>query len=173
MSNYLIGVSGGIACYKTLTLCRLLIKAGHDVRVVMTENACKFVTPLAFQTITRNRAYVGEFDAGLEPSVIEHIDLAGWADEFIIAPATANTIAKIAYGLADNLLTSTVLPYTKSIIIAPAMNVDMYENPVTQQNIKKLEAMGHRIMEPGTGEMACDAEGKGRMTEPEDIFRYL
>jgi len=173
MSKYLIGVSGGIACYKTLTLCRLLMKAGHDVRVVMTDNACQFVTPLAFETITRNRAYVGEFDAGLDPAIIEHIDLAGWADEFIIAPATANTIAKIAHGIADNLLTSTVLPYTKSIIFAPAMNVDMYANKLTQANLKKLEKLGHRIIEPGVGEMACDAEGKGRMAEPEEIFQYL
>ncbi|PLX66471.1 MAG: bifunctional phosphopantothenoylcysteine decarboxylase/phosphopantothenate--cysteine ligase CoaBC [Denitrovibrio sp.] len=173
MSNYLIGVSGGIACYKTLTLCRLLMKAGHDVRVVMTENACKFVTPLAFETITRNRAYVGEFDAGLDPATIEHIDLAGWADEFVIAPATANTIAKIAHGIADNLLTSTILPYKKRLLIAPAMNVDMYANPITQENLKKVEAMGHMIIDPGTGEMACDAEGKGRMAEPEDIFQIL
>jgi len=173
MANYLIGVTGGIACYKTLNLCRLLMKSGHDVRIVMTDNACKFVTPLTFETITRNRAYVGEFDAGLAPDVIEHIDLAGWADEFVIAPATANTIAKIAHGIADNLLTSTVLVYKKPIIFAPSMNVDMYANKVTQENLNKLLALGHLIIEPGVGEMACQASGKGRMCEPEDIFEYL
>lgn len=173
MSNYLIGVTGGIACYKTITLCRLLMKAGHSVRVIMTDNACRFVTPLTFETITRHRAYVGEFDAGLSPDMIEHIDLAGWADEFVIAPATANTLAKAAHGIADDLLTSTILPYTKPIIFAPSMNVDMYANTATQENIQKLESMGHRFIEPGTGEMACDASGKGRMAEPEAIFEYL
>jgi len=173
MSNYLIGVTGGIACYKTITLCRLLIKSGHNVRVIMTENACKFVTPLTFESITRNRAYVGEFDGGLDPDIIEHIELAGWADEFIIAPATANTIAKAAHGIADNLLTSTITVYSRPIYIAPAMNVDMYANPVTQANIEKLRQYGHRIIEPAEGEMACNASGKGRMCEPEDIFKIL
>ncbi len=162
MANYLIGVTGGIACYKTITLCRLLMKSGHDVRVIMTDNACRFVTPLTFETITRNRAYVGEFDAGLAPDIIEHIDLANWADEFVIAPATANTIAKIAHGIADNLLTSTVLVYRKPIVFSPAMNVDMYANRATQANLKILEDMGgHKIIEPGIGEMACQAEGRG------------
>ncbi|PLX69950.1 MAG: bifunctional phosphopantothenoylcysteine decarboxylase/phosphopantothenate--cysteine ligase CoaBC [Denitrovibrio sp.] len=173
MPNYLIGVTGGIACYKTITLCRLLMKAGHDVRVIMTDNACKFVTPLTFETITRNRAYVDEFDAGLAPDIIEHIDLANWADEFVIAPATANSMAKIANGIADNLLTSTVLVYKKPIVFSPAMNVDMYANVATQTNLKRLAEMGHQIIEPGVGEMACQAEGKGRMAEPEEIFQML
>jgi len=173
MSNYLVGVSGGIACYKTITLCRLLMKAGHDVRVIMTDNACKFITPLTFETITRHRAYVGEFDAGIDPAIIEHIDLAGWADEFIIAPATANTMAKIAYGIADNLLTSTALVYKKPIIFAPAMNVDMFADITTQENMQKLVKNGNRIIDPGVGEMACQAEGKGRMAEPEEIIDYL
>lgn len=173
MSNYLIGVTGGIACYKTITLCRLLMKAGHDVRVIMTDNACSFVTPLAFETITRNRAYVNEFQPGVDVGMIEHIDLAGWADEFVIAPATANTIAKAAYGIADSLLTSTMLAYQKPIVFAPAMNVDMYADVTTQENLAKLESRGHRIIEPGTGEMACKADGKGRMSEPEEIFEFL
>lgn len=168
-----MGVTGGIACYKSVHLCRLLIKAGHDVKVVMTPAACSFVTPLTFQSITRNRVYINEFDAGTEPEIIEHIELAGWADVFIIAPATANTIAKIAAGIADNLLTSTVLPYKKPLFIAPAMNVDMYANPVTQRNLKTVSELGHIIIEPGTGEMACKAEGKGRMAEPEEIFEAV
>jgi len=173
MSNILVGVTGGIACYKTITLCRLLMKEGHEVKVIMTDNACKFVTPLTFETITRNRAYIGEFDAGLDPDMIEHIDLAQWADEFIIAPATANTIAKIAYGIADNLITSTVLVYDKPIRIAPAMNVNMLANKVTQRNLKIIEELGHDIIEPGVGEMACQAEGKGRMSEPEEIIAHV
>lgn len=166
-------MTGGIACYKTITLCRLLMKAGHDVRVIMTDNACKFVTPLTFETITRNRAYVGEFDPGLDPGMIEHIDLAGWADEFLIVPATANTMAKAAHGIADNLLTSTILVYQRPIIFAPSMNVDMYADVTTQENMEKLRRMGHMFIDPGTGLMACQAEGKGRMAEPEEIFEYL
>ena len=173
MSKFLIGVAGGIACYKTITLCRLLMKAGHDVRVIMTDNACKFITPLTFETITRNRAYTGEFDPGIAPDMIEHIDLAGWADEFVIAPATANVMAKIAHGIADNLLTSTALVYQRPIIFSPSMNVDMYADATTQENLQKLEKLGNRIIEPGVGEMACKAEGKGRMAEPEEIFEYL
>ncbi len=169
-NNVLVGVTGGIACYKAVHLCRLLIKAGYSVKVVMTPAACSFVTPLTFQAITRNRVYVNEFEAGAEPEIIEHIELAGWADEFIIAPATANTIAKIANGISDNLLTSTVLPYKKPIYIAPAMNVDMYANKATQDNLSRLSELGHNIIDPGTGEMACKAEGKGRMAEPEEIF---
>lgn len=168
-----MGVTGGIACYKSVHLCRLLIKMGHDVRVVMTPSACSFVTPLTFQSITRNRVYTNEFEAGTDPQIIEHIELANWADYFIIAPATANTIAKIAAGIADNLLTSTVLPYKKPIYIAPAMNVDMYSNAVTQRNLKTAAELGHIIIDPGTGKMACKAEGKGRMAEPEEIIEAV
>lgn len=172
-NNVLIGVTGGIACYKSVHLCRLLIKTGYNVKVIMTPAACAFVTPLTFQAITRNRVYTEEFAPGQEPEVIEHIDLAGWADEFIIAPASADTIAKLACGIADNLLTSTVLAYKKSIHIAPSMNVDMLANKVTQRNIKTLEEMGHDIIDPASGEMACKAEGKGRLPEPEEIFDHV
>lgn len=172
-NNVLVGVTGGIACYKTVHLCRLLIKAGYSVKVIMTPAACAFVTPLTFQAITRNRVYTEEFTPGSEPDVIEHIDLAGWADEFIIAPASADTIAKMACGIADNLLTSTVLAYKKSIHIAPSMNVDMLANRVTQRNIAALAALGHDIIDPGVGEMACKAEGKGRLPEPEEIFDHV
>jgi phosphopantothenoylcysteine decarboxylase/phosphopantothenate--cysteine ligase len=173
MSNYLIGVAGGIACYKTVTLCRLLMKSGHDVRVIMTDNACRFVTPLTFEAITRNRVYTSEFEAGLDAGMIEHIDLAGWADEFIIAPATANTVAKAACGIADNLLLSTILVYQKPVIFVPSMNVDMFADVTTQNNLKTLAERGHVIMEPASGEMACKAEGKGRMPEPEEIFSFV
>ena len=173
MSNYLIGVTGGIACYKTITLCRLLMKEGHDVKVIMTDNACKFITPLTFETITRNRAYVGEFDPGMDPGMIEHIDLAGWADEFLIVPATANCMAKIAHGIADDLLTSTALVYKEPIIFAPSMNVDMLADITTQKNMQTLIDNGNEIIECGEGEMACKAEGKGRVAEPEEIMEYL
>ncbi|MCD8552914.1 bifunctional phosphopantothenoylcysteine decarboxylase/phosphopantothenate--cysteine ligase CoaBC [Seleniivibrio sp.] len=169
----LLGVTGGIACYKSVHLCRLMVKAGYEVKVIMTEAACRFVTPLTFQAITGNRVYTGEFEAGVEPEIIEHVWLAGWADEFIIAPATANIIAKIAHGMADDLLTSTVLPYKKPIRIAPSMNVDMYANPVTQKNLALLASLGHDLIDPNTGEMACRTEGKGRMAEPEEIFDYV
>jgi phosphopantothenoylcysteine decarboxylase/phosphopantothenate--cysteine ligase len=169
----LLGVTGGIACYKSVHLCRLMVKAGHEVRVIMTPAACSFVTPLTFQAITGNRVYTNEFEAGIEPEMIEHVHLAGWADDFIIAPATANIIAKIAHGIADDLLTSTVLPYKKPIRIAPSMNVDMYANPVTQKNLAILASLGHDLIDPNTGEMACRTEGKGRMAEPEEIFDYV
>ncbi|WP_303851448.1 bifunctional phosphopantothenoylcysteine decarboxylase/phosphopantothenate--cysteine ligase CoaBC [Seleniivibrio woodruffii] len=169
----LLGVTGGIACYKSVHLCRLMVKAGYEVKVIMTPAACSFVTPLTFQAITGNRIYINEFDAGVEPDIIEHVWLAGWADEFIIAPATANIIAKIAHGIADDLLTSTVLPYKKPIFIAPSMNVDMYANPVTQKNLALLSSFGHDLIDPNTGEMACRTEGKGRMAEPEEIFDYV
>lgn len=169
----LLGVTGGIACYKSVHLCRLMVKAGYEVKVIMTTAACSFVTPLTFQAITGNRIYINEFEAGTEPDIIEHVWLAGWADEFIIAPATANIIAKIAHGIADDLLTSTVLPYKKPIKIAPSMNVDMYANPVTQKNLALLASLGHDLIDPNTGEMACRTEGKGRMAEPEEIFEYV
>ncbi|WP_022850008.1 bifunctional phosphopantothenoylcysteine decarboxylase/phosphopantothenate--cysteine ligase CoaBC [Limisalsivibrio acetivorans] len=170
MSNVLIGVSGGIACYKIPTLCRLFKRAGWNVKVIMTDNAARFITPLTFESVTGTRCYVGEFDPGLDPELIEHIDLAEWADLFIIAPATANTIAKITGGIADNLLTSTVLVYRRPLFVVPAMNTNMLENPMTQENLSKLERLGHTVMEPDSGELACGTTGKGRMPDPDVIF---
>jgi len=173
MTNILIGVTGGIACYKSVILCRLFIKAGCKVKVILTDNAAKFVTPLTFEAVTGSRVYTDEFSPGNDPDIIEHIELAEWADEFILAPASANTIAKMAGGIADNLLTSTLLVYQKPVIIAPAMNTNMYENPLTQENMTKLSRLGHRIIEPDSGGLACRVEGKGRMKEPEDIFEEV
>lgn len=170
MNNVLIGITGGIAAYKSAALCRLFVKNGYSVKVIMTDNACAFITPLTFEALTGNRAYTGEFDPGLEPGNIEHIDLAEWADIFVIAPATANSIAKIAHGIADNLLTSTVLVYKKPIYICPAMNTNMLENPATQANIKTVENIGHNIIEPAVGELACGISGRGRVPEPEEIY---
>jgi phosphopantothenoylcysteine decarboxylase/phosphopantothenate--cysteine ligase len=173
MSNVLIGVSGGIACYKIPSLCRLFKKEGHNVKVILTENASRFVTPLTFESVTGNRAYTGEFDPGLDPDIIEHIDLAGWADKFIIAPATANLVAKAACGIADNLLTSTLLVYDKPVYFVPAMNTNMFNHPATQANLQTLAGRGHIVIEPDSGELACGTTGKGRMKEPEELFRLI
>lgn len=173
MSNILIGVSGGIACYKIPSLCRLFKKAGHDVRVILTDNAARFVTPLTFESVTGTRAYTGEFDPGLDPELIEHIDLAAWADKFIIAPATANFLAKAACGIADNLLTSTLLAHTKPLYLVPSMNTNMFYNVATQANLKTLAERGHYVIEPASGDLACGTEGKGRMKEPEELFRII
>jgi phosphopantothenoylcysteine decarboxylase/phosphopantothenate--cysteine ligase len=173
MANILIGVSGGIACYKIPSLCRLFKREGHDVKVILTENASKFVTPLTFESVTGNRAYTGEFDPGLDPEIIEHIELAGWADKFIIAPATANTVAKAAQGIADNLLASTLLVYTKPAYFVPAMNTNMFNHPATQNNLRILAERGNILIEPDSGELACGTSGKGRMKEPEELFRLI
>lgn len=173
MANILIGVSGGIACYKIPTLCRLFKKDGHNVKVILTDNATKFVAPLTFEAVTGNRAYVGEFDERLEPGIIEHIDLAGWADKFIVAPATANLVAKAASGIADNLLTSTLLVYNKPVYFVPAMNTNMFNHPATQANLKTLSERGHIIIEPDSGELACGVSGKGRMKEPEVLYSLI
>jgi phosphopantothenoylcysteine decarboxylase/phosphopantothenate--cysteine ligase len=173
MCNILIGVSGGIACYKIPSLCRLFKNAGHDVKVILTANAAKFITPLTFEAVTGNRACTDEFAGGLDPDVIEHIDLAAWADKFIIAPATANTVAKAAHGIADTLLHSTLLAYTGHVIYVPAMNTNMLENVATQENLKILASRGHHIIEPDSGSLACGTTGRGRMKDPEVIFSLI
>jgi phosphopantothenoylcysteine decarboxylase/phosphopantothenate--cysteine ligase len=174
MSNILIGITGGIASYKIPILCRLFIKNGHNVKVIMTENAQQFISPLTFEALISDKVYSDEFSS-VSNDVMEHIDLADWADCFVIAPATANTIAKIANGIADNLLTSTVLAYNseKPFLLVPAMNTNMYENAVTQSNLSKLTKLGYIVVEPDTGELACRTEGKGKMPEPEVIYDYV
>ncbi|UOD34487.1 bifunctional phosphopantothenoylcysteine decarboxylase/phosphopantothenate--cysteine ligase CoaBC [Deferribacteraceae bacterium V6Fe1] len=175
MSNILIGVTGGIAAYKIPLLCRKFIQNGDSVKVILTENAAKFVTPITLETLTKNRVYIDDFKVDVSPKDIEHIDLATWADLFIIAPATANTIAKIAYGIADNLLTSTILAYEKNkpVYICPAMNTNMYINPITTDNINKLKDRGFVIIPPVEGELACKDVGIGKMQEPDKIFEFV
>ena len=175
----LLGVTGSIAAYKAAELVRLFVKNGDEVRVVMTPAACEFVSPLTFQTLSRNPVYVEEFNpvyveefkrpAEWRP---EHISLAD-CDLAVVAPATANTIAKLRYGLADNLLTSTLLATRAPIAIAPAMNDGMWENAVTRENIAALEKRGVKIVAPGYGELACGTSGLGRMAEPEEIFKAV
>jgi len=167
-----LGVSGGIACFKAAALASMLRKQHADVQVIMTENATKFVTPLTFEQLTGNKALVDTFDRNFVHSV-EHIAVADRADFVLIAPATANVIAKFAHGLADDMLTTTVLACRCKKAVAPAMNTGMYENPVTQDNIEKLRRYGWEIVEPAEGRLACGAEGKGRLPEPEDLLEVV
>lgn len=167
----LLGVTGSIAAYKAAELVRLFIKAGDDVRVVMTPAATEFVSPLTFQTLSRNPVYIEEFKRPMEWRP-EHISLAD-SDLVVVAPTTANTIAKLRYGIADNLLTSTILATRAPVAVAPAMNDGMWENEVTQENIAALERRGVKIIAPGYGDLACGTSGLGRMAEPGEIFNAL
>ena len=164
-----LGVSGGIACYKAAALASMLVKQHANVQVIMTQNATEFVTPLTFEQLTGNRALVDTFDRNFERKVA-HVSVADQADLVLIAPATANVLAKLANGLADDMLTTTVLACDCPKAAAPAMNTRMYENPVTQDNLNKLRHYGWEIVEPGTGHLACGAEGKGRLPEPEELL---
>ena len=167
-----LGVTGGIACFKAAALASMLRKQHADVQVIMTENATKFVTPLTFEQLTGNKALVDTFDRNFVHSV-EHIAVADRADMVLIAPATANVIAKLAHGLADDMLTTTVLACRCPKAIAPAMNTGMYENPVTQDNIETLRHYGWEIVDPAEGHLACGADGKGRLPEPNDLLEVV
>jgi len=168
----ILGVTGGIACYKAVELVRLLIKEGFEVQVIMTRGAMQFVTPLTFQTIS-GRPVATETFSLTQESEIGHINLADSAELFVIAPATANLIGKVAAGLADDLLTTVLLATQAPVLIAPAMNIHMYENPLVQENIRKLRRIGYHVMEPAEGYLACGYEGKGRLPEPEKIFENI
>lgn len=164
-----LGVTGGIACYKGAALCSKLAQAGADVRVVMTEAATKFVAPLTFQTLSRHDVYVDTFEER-DASVISHIDLADRADLVVVAPATANMIAKMAHGIADDMLSTTLLATEAPILVAPAMNVHMYTHPAVAANMRILRERGVFFVEPGEGQLACGYVGKGRLAEPEEIM---
>ncbi len=166
-SKIIIGVTGGIAAYKIPELVRALMKAGHDVRVAMTKNATKFITPLTFEALTKNKVITDMFEENADP--ISHISWGQESDLIIVAPATANFLAKAAHGIADDFLTTTVLASTAQILLCPAMNSEMYVNSITQENIKKLADQGCVIMAPGEGELACDTVGPGRLPDPPDI----
>lgn len=167
-----LGVTGGIAAYKSAALTSLLVKAGAQVQVIMTEHARQFIAPLTFESLTGRRCLTDTFDRNHEYST-EHVELAKEADVVMIAPATANIIAKIAHGMADDMLTTTMLACDCPKIVAPAMNTRMYENPVTQDNIRKLEEYGMAIAFPTSGHLACGDIGKGKMLEPEELFQYI
>lgn len=167
----LLCVTGGIAVYKAVALTSKLVQAGADVKVILSESAAKFVTPLTFQAMSRNEVYTDTFTES-NPQVISHIDLADWADLIIVAPATANTIGKLANGIADNMITTTLLATTKAPVwIAPAMNVNMYNHPAVKKNIETLFGFGYRFIEPSEGYLACGYIGKGRLEEPEEIVK--
>lgn len=167
-----LGITGGIAAYKAASLCSSLVKAGAHVDVIMTEGATQFITPLTLQTISRNRVITNVF-AEDDPSVVSHIDLADAADLVVIAPATANVIAKMAHGIADDMLTTTLIATRAPLIVAPAMNVHMYDHPTVRNNVETLEQRGVQFVEPGVGQLACGYVGKGRLAEPEEIFEVI
>lgn len=168
----LLGVTGGIAAYKSASLASMLVKAGAEVRVLMTENAKKFINPITFESLTGHKCVSDTFDRNFEFKV-EHVALAQKADVVMIAPATANVMAKLAHGIADDMLTTTVLACRCPKIIAPAMNTAMYENPVTQDNMELLRKYGMEIVEPSCGYLACGDTGAGKMPEPELLFEYI
>lgn len=163
-----LGVTGGIACYKAAALASALVKLHADVQVIMTQNATQFVTPITFEQLTGNKALVDTFDRNFQHHV-EHVAVADRADFVLIAPATANVLAKLAHGLADDMLTTTVLACNCPKAAAPAMNTKMYENPVTQDNLATLRRYGWEIVEPASGRLACGAVGRGKLPEPEQL----
>lgn len=167
MSTILLGVSGGIAAYKVADLASQLNKRGHEVHVVLTQNACRFITPLTFETLTGQRAHVDAFATG---QVIEHISLARKPDLIVVAPATANVLGKMAHGLADDLLTTTLLATTSPVMVAPAMNVEMWSSPATQANLAILRKRGVMVVEPGVGDLACGEFGAGRLAEVPQVL---
>ncbi|MBQ4032772.1 MAG: bifunctional phosphopantothenoylcysteine decarboxylase/phosphopantothenate--cysteine ligase CoaBC, partial [Paludibacteraceae bacterium] len=169
--HVILGVTGGIAAYKAAYLVRSLVKAGAEVKVIMTENAKKFVTPLTFSTLSGNPVYT-EFFNPENGEWHSHVKLGVWADLFIVAPATANTLAKMAHGIADNLLTTTYLSARCRTLVVPAMDLDMYAAAATQDNLETLRRRGVIVMDPASGFLASGLEGKGRMPEPEDIMRF-
>ena len=170
--HILIGVTGGIAAYKTAYLIRDLVKRGAEVKVIMTEKAKAFITPLTLATLSKNPILVDFFDP-TNGAWNSHVSLGMWADAYVIAPATANTIAKMAHGIADNLLTTTYLSARCPVFVAPAMDLDMYAHPTTQENIEYLKSKGVNIIDAASGFLASGLEGKGRMAEPEDIANQV
>ncbi|BBM39355.1 bifunctional phosphopantothenoyl cysteinedecarboxylase/phosphopantothenate synthase [Leptotrichia hofstadii] len=170
MKNILVGVTGGIAAYKSAGIVSLLKKKGYNVKVVMTKNATKIIGPLTLETLSRNRIYVDMWDSNPHYEV-EHISLADWADMVLIAPATYNIIGKVANGIADDMLTTilSAVSVRKPVFFALAMNVNMYENPILKENINKLKSFGYRFIDAEEGLLACNYSAKGRMSEPEDI----
>ena len=167
-----LGITGGIAAYKSAQLVRLLVQKGAEVKVIMTPLAKEFITPLTMATLSKNPILVDFFDP-TNGNWNSHVDLGMWADALLIAPATANTLAKMATGVADNLLLTTYLSSKCPVFVAPAMDLDMFAHPTTKQNLKTLKSFGNHIIDPTVGELASGLEGKGRMEEPEQIVRIL
>jgi phosphopantothenoylcysteine decarboxylase/phosphopantothenate--cysteine ligase len=168
----LVGLTGGIAAYKTASIVRLLIREGAEVKVIMTDHAREFITPLTFATLSKNPVLT-QFYNPENGNWNSHVDLGLWADLYLIAPATANTVGKMANGIADNLLLTTYLSARCPVFIAPSMDVDMLKHPSTIINLETLRAFGNTILEPISGELASGLTGKGRMAEPEEIVKEI
>ncbi|MCI1958888.1 MAG: bifunctional phosphopantothenoylcysteine decarboxylase/phosphopantothenate--cysteine ligase CoaBC [Clostridia bacterium] len=168
----LVGVTGGIASYKMANCVSMLIKLGADVHVLMTQNATNFINPITFETLTGNKCIVDTFDRNFQFNVA-HVSLAKKADVFLISPATANIIGKIANGIADDMLTTTVMAFNKKVIIAPAMNTQMYHNPILQLNLQKLRKFGYEIIAPDSGRLACGDTGEGKMPAESVLVDYV
>lgn len=172
MKKVLLCVTGGIAAYKAATIASQLYQRGYQVKVMMSKSAMEFITPLTMQTLSRNEVYTNTFEER-NPNVVAHIDLADWADLAVVAPATANCIGKLANGIADDMITTTLLATQAPVMIAPAMNVNMYHHPAVQANLQKLADFGCRFIEPGEGLLACGYVGKGRLAEPDEIIAAI
>lgn len=175
--NILLGVSGGVAAYKAVDLASKLTEAGATVNTVMTENACQLIRPKSFEAVTGQLVYISLWSAS-EKHEISHVNLVKWADIVVVAPATANIIGKIANGICDDLLSTTLCvcwPLIKSgaVLLAPAMNDNMWNNPAVQQNVKTVKQMGFQLIGPVKGRLACGTEGIGRMSEPQDILKAI
>ena len=167
-----LGVSGSIAAYKIASLASALVKLHADVHVIMTQNATNFINPITFETLTNNKCLVDTFDRNFQYNV-EHVSLAKKADVFMVAPASANVIGKIANGIADDMLTTTIMACKCKKFISPAMNTNMFENPIVQDNLKKLESYGYEVINPACGYLACGDTGAGKMPEPETLLSYI
>ena len=170
--HILLGVTGSIAAYKAASLASLLVKQGADVHVIMTQNACRFISPVTFETLTGNKCLTDTFDRNFEFQV-EHISLAKLADLCIIAPASANCIGKLAAGIADDMLTTTVLACRCPMLLSPAMNSRMFENPIVQENLGRLAEAGYQVITPATGRLACGDTGTGKMPEPQELMWWI
>ncbi len=173
MKNILLCVTGSIAAYKAAELANRFVKDNYNVDVIMTDSACEFITPLTFQSLTKNRVYTSMFEE-YEPDQVEHISLAKKADLCLVAPATANMIGKIAGGIADDMATTVIMALEHApVYICPAMNTNMYQNPIVQRNIKDLEALGYHFIEPKESHLACGDLGKGALADVEVIVETV
>ena len=172
MARILQGVTGSIAAYKAADLTSKLVQAGHEVRVVMTRSAAELVRPRTFSALSRKPVHVDLWDP-MESFLTEHITLAEFPEVTVIAPATANILGKLAHGIADEILSTTLLAVTSPVLVAPAMNVHMFEHPMVTENIRRLKEIGYRFVEPGEGYLACGDTGRGRMAEPAEIFEAV
>lgn len=168
----ILGVTGSIAAYKIANLASALVKLHADVNVIMTKNATNFINPITFETLTGNKCLVDTFDRNFQYSV-EHVALAKRSDVFLVAPASANVIGKMAHGIADDMLTTTILACKCPKLVSPAMNMNMYENPIVQDNLKTLEKYGFEVIDPASGYLACGDTGAGKMPEPETLLSYI